>query len=71
MGPVGKFRVMGDPKVLVLICWVSIYMTGLDWRENGAVVILQFGKVKIVSVDAMKAYKGSGCLGSLILNPRY
>lgn len=33
--------------------------------------MLQFGKVKIVPVDAMKAYKGSGCLGSLILNPQY
>jgi hypothetical protein len=30
MGPVGKIRVVGDPKVFVLICSDSIYMTDLD-----------------------------------------
>jgi len=57
-----------DPKEFVLICSVSIDMTQLDRRKNGAVVFLQFGKVKIVAVCVMKAQKGSGCLVTLILN---
>jgi hypothetical protein len=38
-------------------------------RRIGAVVTFKFGKGKVVPVYAMKAYKGSGCLAPLILNP--